>query len=324
MLLTDEELIKIAMQHILYQVITGSTSYGLNNENSDVDEKAVASLPKELLFALAKKEYMNESISVHEPKDFEVHFLKKFFTLLCNQNPTIKEMVWTQERFIIKNSKYGQMFRDNRQIFLTSGVYKSFGGYAQQQLIRIKGGLEKLTEQDKLDHLEFTLSNLIDGFGFKYTEAESGILLVNSVTTDDEGKQNVNLKINYDNIPLTQMNGMLSEMNQTLKTYNKPGNRNSRKTTEKLFKHAMHLLRLLYRGIEALETGIVSVYCDKERELLLGVRNEEYTWDEIFEMVAELQVKLKKAYQKTDLPPEINHKKVQELYTDIMLDLYAA
>lgn len=319
-MLTKEELINVLMENILYQVITGSTSYGLNTKDSDVDEKCVASLPKEHIFTLGQD---FETLSLHDPKDYEIHSLKKFFNLLKNQNPTITEMVWTLDRFVVKNSKYGQLLRDNREMFLSAGVYESFGGYARQQLMRIKGGLDKLTDEDKIDHLKHTAEGLIRNFPKKYTEAGNGIMMINNVFTLENGKQNIDMKIQYDSISLTQINGMMSEIHQTMNTYNKMGNRN-RKPAEKLTKHAMHLLRLLISGIEVLETGVLNVYREKDREFLIGVRNDQYSWDEIFEMVAEYQEKLKTASKNTALPPAIDEVKVEKLYREIMLELYAS
>ena len=322
MYLTEDELLKIAMENILYQVITGSTSYGLNNEHSDVDEKAVTQFPKKYFYTLGKE---FQTLSLHEPKDFEIHALKKFFTLLTNGNPTITEMVWTSERFIVKNSKYGQMLRDNKQLFLHSGIYDSFAGYAKQQLMRIKGGLEKLTDVDKIEHLQFTVDQLIKSFHKKYTQASNGIILLNDVYTTDNGKQNIDLSIHYDNISLTQINGMLSEIHHTMTTYNKMGKRNQ-KSGEKLFKHAMHLLRLLISGTIGLETGIIPVFIEDEilRQYLLDVRNGKKTWDEIFEMVAIWQQRMNKAHEQTSLSPEVDEKKIQELYTDMMIDILAS
>jgi len=317
---TNEQLVKLLTPNILIELITGSTSYGLNNGNSDVDKKAVANLPKRHFFTLGKD---FETIALHQPNDYEIHSLRKFITLLMKQNPTITEMLWTEERFITKTSKYGDALRDNREMFLCSEAYYAFGGYARDQLMRIKGGLEKLTEDDKIEHLNHTAQGMIDSFPRKYSEAGNGILLLNEVSTLSNGKQNLQLNVQYDNISLTQLNGMLSELHHTTQTYNKMGKRN-RKPGEKLFKHAMHLLRLLISGIELLETGVLTVYREKERELLLKVRNEEFTWDEIFEMVAYYQERLKQAYEKTYLPPTVDTDKAEEFYQDLMLEWFAA
>lgn len=318
--LTQEELVSELMKNILYQVITGSTSYGLNTKNSDVDEKSIASLPKHLFYTLGQD---FETIALHEPKDFEIHSMKKFFNLLCNQNPTITEMIWIPEKFILKNSKYGQLLRDNRELFLCKEAYHAFGGYAKQQLMRIKGGLDKLTVEDKIDHLDYTAGRMIADFPRKYSQAESGIFLLNEVTSVEEGKQNLDLQVHFNSISLTQLNGMISELAQTVKTYNKMGKRNN-KPTDKLFKHAMHLLRLLITGIEVLETGILQVERTDDRAFLLDVRNEKYTWDEVFEMVRHYQEKLDYAYAHTHLPDAVDTKRIQELYTDIMIDLLAS
>ena len=320
MLLTKEEWHKVLIENTVYQVITGSTSYGLDREGSDVDEKAIVILPKKHFFTLGKD---FETETMHEPKDMEFHTLKKTFNMLKNQNPTIKEMIWTPEKFVVKNSKYGQALRDNKQLFLSSKVYDSFGGYARQQLMRIKGGLDRLTEQDKIEHLSFTLDRLIESFPKKYTQVADGTILVNDVFTMDNGKQNANLQVHFDNISLTQINGVFSELNQTLTTYNKMGNRN-RKPQDKLTKHAMHLLRLMITAIELLTTGQLNVYREEDRKFLLSIRDGEMTWEDFFALVAEYQVKLANALKHTVLPPDIDEDRIEELYTDLMIDWFTA
>lgn len=320
MLLTEKELVKELLKNVLYRVIVGSTAYGLSNEHSDVDEKYIVAVPKQHFFTLGQE---FESICLHEPKDFELHSLKKVFNLLRTQNPTITEMLWVEEQFILENTKYGELLREKREMFLTQNVYDSFGGYAKQQLMRIKGGMEKLTEEDKMEHLSYTIDRLLQNFPNQYTEASNGTFLLNNTFTTDKGTQNANFSIHYDNISLTQLSGMCNELYHTTKTFNKAGKRN-RKPEEKLSKHAMHLLRLLISGAELLETGKLQVLRTKDRDFLLDIKNEKYTWDEFFEMVKHYEEKLKLAKQRSVLPLEINEWKIQELFTDMMIDIYEA
>jgi predicted nucleotidyltransferase len=320
--MTDEqfaEFIQILLNNTMYEVITGSKSYGVDNEFSDEDVKMMSCLPKEWLFSLGEEW---ETTTSYKP-DFEIHSPKKIITLLNKQNPTALEMVYTEERFIKKESKYSRLLRKYRDLFLSQQCFEAYGGYATQQLMRIKAGMDKVTENDKNKHLLSTLNRLITTFSTNYNAYTNGGIIINRVYMEDSGKQFADVGIHFDSIPMHQLSGMVSEMTNTMKTYNKVNNRN-KKPAEKLSKHAMHLIRILINGIEALENGIINVYMHKHREFLLDVRNEKYTWEQIFEIVEELEVRLNQAKQKTILPPSTDFAKINAIYQEIMYEWMTA
>lgn len=149
--------------NIIGEYIIGSTAYGINIRTedyvSDEDRKAIAILPiRETL----RLENLVETVIMHsddfdgelleaarlkEATDYEVHSLKKFMALAKNCNPTIIEMLFVEKRFITKNSKYVEILRENRHLFLSKRSIKTFGGYAMQQLVRIKHALYSQTPE---------------------------------------------------------------------------------------------------------------------------------------------------------------------------------
>lgn len=319
LLKNEELLLKVLTENTILKVITGSTLYGLNRETSDIDEKSVVILPKELYFQMDKE---FETKTFHSP-DTEFHTLKKFMNLANTQNPTILEMLYAPDSFVVKDTKYSQILRDNRELFLSLNCFNSFGGYAREQLMRIKSGLNKVTMEDKNEHLEFTINRLLESFPDKYNEAQPNAFQLLNVSMNDDGKQSLDVSIHYDKISIQQLYGMVSEVSNTTRTYNKVNNRN-KKPADKLEKHAMHLIRLLKMGVEVLLNGYLEVNRSKDREFLLNVRDGKYTWDEIFEIVANLNEDLKQAKEKTFLPKETDYQKIHTLYSDIMLDWLTA
>ncbi|MFB9328058.1 DNA polymerase beta superfamily protein [Paenibacillus aurantiacus] len=300
------------------RTITGSTSYGLNTATSDVDEKSVVILPKRDYYVLSQA---FETIVTHEP-DHEYHALKKFMNLANTQNPTVLEILFTSERFVTKITKQGEELRRHRDLFLSAACFDSFGGYARQQLMRIKSGLGRATIEDNVKHLTETLERIIRTFDLHYPGYKGGVFLVQGVTVDDEGKAAIDLTVNYDSLELKQLAGMTAELTNASKNFNKMGARNKR-TEEKLEKHAMHLVRLMKMAIEVLATGQLNVFREKDREELLRIRQGHYTWDEVFEMVAALEAELRAAKETTVLPKTTDYRKINELYTDLMLDWYS-
>lgn len=68
------------------------------------------------------------------------------------------------------------------------------------------------------------------------------------------------------------------------------------------WKHAMHLVRLLLSGAEALRTGVVAVRMDAHRERLLDVKHGKISWEEVNEWRKELHHDFEKALSETKLP----------------------
>lgn len=220
-------------QHSIYHVITGSTAYGLTTASSDQDEKAVVLLPLKDTIQLGKEW---ETSVFHDP-DIEFHSLKKFMNLLLSQNPTVLEILFIPEPFVLKQTIYGEMLRKQRYSFLTKNCYYTFGGYAKDQLMRIK--------------------------------------------------------------------------------------RNQRnKPEEKIFKHAMHLTRLLLTGIEILQEGDLIVNRKQDHEMLMDIRGGKISWEEFFKFINELFFKLETAKEKSILPEKPDQSKANDLYFSIFKEKY--
>lgn len=320
--MNDEEKMKflnLLLNNVWYEVITGSTSYGLNNENSDVDIKMISCPPKEWFFSLGEEW---ETTTSHNP-DIEIHSPKKIINLANKQNPTILEMLYTEEQFIRKESVYSKYLRSNRDAFLSQDCFKAYGGYATEQLMRIKASMDKVSVEDKNKHLESTLNHLIEGFRERYLFGDNGNIILNRVYMEENGKQFVDINIHYNNISLQKLSGMISEMVNTTKNYNKINNRN-KKPAEKISKHFMHLIRILLNGIDALLYGTINVNMHKHREFLLDVRNEKYDYDHLFDYIKDLEIQLNDAKRKTMLPPKTDFVKINGIYQDIMQQWYNA
>ncbi|MRH42528.1 hypothetical protein GH741_07505 [Aquibacillus halophilus] len=188
------------------------------------------------------------------------------------------ETLFIPEQFILKQSKYGELLREERKLFLSLDCYYAFGGYAKDQLMRIKNGLDKASPDDQNEHLKYTMNQMLKEIRNKYQLPNEGKLSIGKVYFDGNEKQNIDVSLTFDSIPLTQLNEIVSQLSNSLKGFNKINNRN-RKPKEKMYKHAMHLFRLLLIGIEVLETGGITVFREKDREFLLAIRQEKYSWN---------------------------------------------
>ncbi|MRG85865.1 DNA polymerase beta superfamily protein [Salinibacillus xinjiangensis] len=315
--MSTQEFLQLLRENTIYRVITGSTAYGLNVEHSDIDEKAFVILPPTRAFTLGKEW---ETDTFHNP-DIEFHSLKKAMNLLNSQNPTILETLFVSQPFVVKQTKHGKWIRENRELFLSQNCYHSFGGYAKDQLMRIKNGLQKATPNEQLEHLEYKLNQMVSEMKERYPALEDGMIQVQHISKDSKGNPQSNLSVQFNQISLTELNGITTELTNAQKSYSKK-DRQTKKPTEQLYKHAMHLLRLLMMGTEILKEGRLTVYQEKQQTFLKGIRNQEYSWDEIFTIAEDLFEKLRQAKEQTILPKSTDKSKINKLYTDIIQNYY--
>ena len=81
-------------------------------------------------------------------------------------------------------------------------------------------------------------------------------------------------------------------------------------------KHAMHLVRLLRTGVEALQTGEILVK-RPDAEELLSIRNGAWTYEELVEYAEMMDNKIKTLYKTTDLPKKPNIKAAAKLVMEL-------
>lgn len=121
------------------------------------------------------------------------------------------------------------------------------------------------------------------------------------------------IDINLKHYPLRDLKGMYGEMSQVINDYDCLNHRNSKKDQIHLLKHSMHLIRLLITGTEILEGKGITTYREKDKDLLLDIRNGRYSYDEIFEMVDEYDKKFKYAGENSILPVKPDYDKIDQL-----------
>lgn len=116
--------------NIILEGITGSTAYGLDTENSDIDIKGIYLLPtKEVL----KLNFNPQKTTIdHTDPDWVYHEVGKFMKLASSGNPTLLELLFLEEYTTL--SPIGQKLIDNRDAFLsTKAIMNAYRGYAFAQ-----------------------------------------------------------------------------------------------------------------------------------------------------------------------------------------------
>ena len=112
---------------ILFEVISGSKSFGLNTPTSDTDIKGVYYLHKAQFYGL----HYIPQIS-NETNDEVYYELGRFVELLLKNNPNILEILASPADCILY--KHPLMERLQLQDFLSKLCKDSFAGYAMTQI----------------------------------------------------------------------------------------------------------------------------------------------------------------------------------------------
>jgi len=297
------------LNQIIYLVMSGSRAYGTSIPGSDTDLRGVMVEPKRYLLGLQSFEQFEDL-----PSDTVIYGLKKFATLLAKSNPNTIELLGVDEDCVVIISEQGDLLRNNAELFLSKRAIGSFGNYALAQLRRLQNALyrDSFTESQKHEHLKTMLNAHMDHFQRTYASFPDGSI---EFSTDERG---LLFDINLKQYPVVDFVGIYSEMASIVKSYNKLNHRNNKKSEKQLYKHAMHLIRLLMTGTDILlGNGIVTRRREAEHTLLMDIRNGKIPFEEIFNLTGEFQKKFHEASKSTKLPYEPDEEAIDHLLIEI-------
>jgi predicted nucleotidyltransferase len=258
---------------------------------------------------------------VDKNSDTVIYTLNRALILLMECNPNIIEFLGCKpEHYLILN-KYGKMLVDNSNLFLSKKAIYSFGGYANDQLRRLQNALahDSLPDSEKEKHIINSIKNMLRHINDRYEHFDDNSI---KLYIGESKKQNFDNEIMMDidlkKYPLRDFKSIYGEMSEICKTYAKLNNRNKKKDTYHLNKHASHLTRLYYMGIDILTGKGVNTY-RKEHVLLKEIKLGKYSNSDgsynpdFFEFVDELEKEFKYASKHTVLPDYPDIDKINEL-----------
>lgn len=305
--------------NILLLTLGGSLSYGTNIETSDhvsdIDLRGIRmnSLEEILSMNCDDKPYENKDL------DVVIYPLKQIITLLAKCNPNTIELLGTKEEHIFYLSEEGKMLRDNSHLFLSQMAGSSFGGYATAQLRRLENALARgeYPQEKKEEHILKAMHSKLDMVRNELSLSDDMFYLSVNNSLKPEFDKEIFMNVNFKNIPFRDFQVVYSELSQIIKSFDKLNHRNSKKDELHLLKHAMHLIRLLKMGAEILRGEGINTYREKDKELLLDIRNGKYSYDEIFEMTNIFEQEFLYAKKHSVLPKTVNQKEITELTMEI-------
>ena len=313
------------LKDIVLLGLGGSHAYGTNIESSDVDVRGIA-MDKEDDILLGKT---FEQV-VDKATDTTIYSFRKIITLLSDCNPNTIEMLGLKPEHYLITTPVGQTLIDNRQWFLSQKCVKAFGGYAAQQLYRMRHLAAQDFDKEELErHIMRTLQSISEHFPQKYTPFDKeGLKFFIDTSAKEDMDTEIFVDIFLPNYPIRDLCMMLSELNQTIKSYNKVGKRNENASKhQKLGKHMMHLFRLYRMAVDIMEKGEIITYREKEREEFLAIRNGLFLTEDdkirpgFEDALREEERRFAEAKKHTLLPQEPDYKAINEFVRDVHRDI---
>lgn len=306
---------------LMFLTLGGSYAYGTNVETSDVDVRGCALNSCSDILGLTNFEQVLDT-----PTDTTVYSFNKLIGLLINCNPNTIEMLGCHPDHYFLVSPMGQEMIDNAHLFLSQRAFKSFGGYATQQLRRLENYLARhvLTQERKEEHLLASMGHAQENIEKKYIDtAEGQIELYIDDSPRDDLAVEIFANIHLNHLSARNFNSMINEFKNVLETYDKVGKRNKKKDDTHLNKHAMHLIRLYGMCLDILEKEKIVTYRADDHDLLMSIRAGDYqksdgTYNEAFyDMISDYEKRLDYAKNNTSLPKNPDMKKIQEFVMSV-------
>jgi predicted nucleotidyltransferase len=332
----------LVKQNMLVEHMAGSRAYGTNLPTSDVDVRGIfCGNPINIrtpFFHLDEYEISGEDTKYYE--------LVKFVELAIGQNPNVIETLWVDDSDIMFRTMGYELLRQKRQNMLTAKIAMTTSGYAMAQLKRIKGHNKWINkpQAEKAPSVNQFISVILNStkiskwnkqppeHGFKAVHLGNNLY---GLYADVKGFDSwIDRRGNPIALPIEGFVGQKPDLivKVNMEVYKtafddwenywtwKKNRNETRSELEQQFgydtKHAMHLVRLLRMGYEALTDGVINVK-RKDAAELLTIRNGAWTYEEILGYSQEMDAKILELMKKSTLPKDVNKDEMARLLMDV-------
>jgi len=341
--------------HTILATVSGSRSYGMDTETSDLDIKGICISPPEVTLGFAYNFEQAESVQDFEflkdyiPSELDhlykngyegvIYDLRKFFTLARKGNPNILEVLFCDDEDILLLHPLGFRLRENRELFLSQVVRYTYAGYAFSQLKRIKNhaewGSKEVSKPRRCDYglgdnpaVNRTVREKIESAVAKYQdqgyEREQALHILAfhpDWQTEETPLQDKDFvaKVNAEYAYQKAMKEY-SDYEAWLRNRNEV-----RRALEEKHgydtKHGAHLVRLLRTGRELLETGKLQVKRPDAKELL-EIRKGSWSLEKMISWAEQEMTYLQDKNIPTVLPHSPDSAALNKLCVELHIDFY--
>lgn len=282
---------QLAADNRILQIRFGSHLYGTQRPESDEDFVGVFMPNKRIVYGFLRVDEVDNSIhakdennkNTSDAKDIKYYEFRKYIKLLMENNPNILETIFVNRENIIFVNDWGRHILDNRHLFPHQGLKQKFLGYAFSQkhkmFIKKDNYFNLIKAKDYLSRFNI---------GWSLWEAEKDMdksvfikrLNQKSGSIDYYNVGDINL------LPSLTIKNAIKYIDERL---GKVGNR------EELYlkhaydtKFASHLVRLMYEGIELLQTGELQ-FPLRERDTIISIRQGSWAIEDVIDLSNKLE-----------------------------------
>ena len=303
--------------NIILLTLGGSHAYGMDKEDSDVDVRGIAlNIKSDILLGTDFEQVVDVDT------DTTIYSFNKMIRLLMSNNPNTIEQLGCSPQHYFYLSGIGKELLDNRKMFLSQICIHTFGNYASSQLRRMSNKAARLVSQaENESYILKSIDNARYEFKNRYYpfEDDNDLKLYIDKSAQEGYDSEIFMDVRLNHYPLRDWTGMWNEMKTIVSSYNKFGRRNEKAVAhDKLGKHMAHLIRLYMMCIDILEKEEIVTYREKERDLLMSIRNGEYLDEnrqpipEFYDLLNEYEKRFEYAKNNTSLPEKPDYKRIND------------
>ena len=303
---------------IIYLAYSGSTLYGTNTENSDLDIKGLFIPTKDSLLlgnapTVLEFNSNKKAKNSNEDIDIELFSVSEFLRLLSKGETNSIDLLFSMfSPSVVLETELSLIFKEQYKNLLTKNI-KSFIGFAMQQASLSS---EKGNRLKEVEILFNELNKEVQNFEYKELKQKrlSNFRHIIHINTLD--RDYISLYINESNeeelyvlgrkfILKTPIFLVMNSLESILKSYGARSH-NTKINEGKDFKAISHALRAIEEGIELFETGFIKLPLQKAQEIKnikIGLVADK---EEIDNLLEDRISVLKKVAETTLLPEKIN------------------
>lgn len=299
------------LDHLIFEGLVGSTLYGTNTEESDLDTRGICIPPMNIL--LDPFSNFNIKDSGFEEEDRAIYDLGHWMKLCADANPNILELLFIPTEFIKYDSVLWQFILNNRDLFLSKKIKHTFTGYAISQLKKMESHREWFLNPPKNKPTR-------EEFGLSQNPIISEGLLQNAISIKSEFFN----KTYYKEIVKEKLYREAKKKWDNYDAWLTKRNPKRRETEQKFgydSKFASHVFRLMTEGKELLLTGNIT-FPLTNANWLLSVRKGFYSYEQVIEIAKNMEKEFEFWYQQSCLPNKPNINKIKELYFYIIKEFH--
>ena len=290
----------------------GSHAYGLATPTSDIDLRGFA-MPTARDILLG---HDFEQVKGTDGTDMVIYSLAKACRLMAQCNPNMIELLGLTDDAILLDSDEYREIKDHPEWFLSKRAAYTFGGYAVAQLRRLENAMARDKDahqlaKGELRSLEAALYALPD----RYPMLKDHVTMSFDALDTDEEHIRIMVEVRTERVPAADLAAFARQLDSARQSAETIG-KNRRKESNKLAKHASHLIRLLHMGEEILRGGGVNTRRTDDAKLLLDLKQGMWlhedelghrTYDQKFwDLLDESERSFEDAKERTRLPEDPN------------------